>query len=88
MAALKKVKSSPQVTVKAAPAAETVRAIADGHAVQPVASPAHKLQEALEQAGYRTEGYRDRPMSNAMLVLTIVCVYALSMMMFFGSVTA
>lgn len=88
MAALKKVKTSSQTTVTTAPAAETVRAVADGLAVQPVASPAHKLQQALEQAGYRSEGYRNRPMSNTMLVLTLVCVYALSMMMFFGSITA
>lgn len=90
MAALKKLKPSSQETVSTAGhAADTVRVIADDHAVQPVASPAHKLQRALEQAGYRAEGgYRDRPMSNAMLVVTLICVYALSMLMFFGSLTA
>lgn len=89
MAALKKLKSDPQEMVAIVPAAETVRAIADGRSAQPVASPAHKLQQALQQAGYRSEnGYRARPMSNVMLVLTLVCVYALSMLMFFGSLTA
>lgn len=88
MAALKKVNTSPQKAVPIAPTAETVRAVADGQAVQPVASPAHKLQQALQEAGYRSEGFRARPMSNAMLVLTLVCVYALSMLMFFGSLTA
>jgi hypothetical protein len=88
MAALNKPKSSPQKTVKASPMAEPVRAIGDGHAIEPVPSPAHTLQKALHEAGYQSEAYRERPMSNAMLVMTLICVYALSMLMFFGSITA
>lgn len=87
MAALKKQKSSPKETVTSAAATETVRAVTDGHVVKPVASPAHKLQQALQEAGYRSEGYGARQMSNAMLVLSLICVYALSMLMFFGSFT-
>lgn len=88
MAALNKLKSNPQETVTAAPVAEPVRSIAEGQVIEPVASPAHSLQKALQDAGYQPDGYRERPMSNAMLVLTLVCVYTLSMMMFFGSFTA
>lgn len=88
MAALKKMKSSTQEIATAATAPDAVRPIADGHVAKPIASPAHKLQQALEDAGYRSEGYRERPMSNAMLVLSLICVYALSMLMFFGSLAA
>jgi hypothetical protein len=88
MAALNKIKSKSQETVTAAPAAKPVRAIADGHAVEPVASPAHTLQKALHEAGYQPESYRERPMSNAMLVMTVICVYAVSMLMLYGSITA
>lgn len=87
MAALKKIKTQPQEAIVEAVATGTVRAVAEGQAIEPVASPAHDLQKALIDAGYRSEGFGHRPQSNTMLVLTLVCVYALSMMMFFGSLT-
>ena len=87
MAALKKIKIQPQEAAKTATPA-TVHAVADGQVIEPVASPAHDLQRALQDAGYRSEGFGFRPQSTAMLVLTLVCVYALSMLMLFGSLTA
>jgi len=84
MAALKKITPTP--LPEAAPAVE-VRVVTEAHAAEPIASPAHELQQVLRDAGYRTEGFRARPMSNAMLVLSLICVYALSMMMLFGSFT-
>ena len=86
MAALKKIKPQPQEVVEHA-ASSSVRAIADNQDIQPVVSPAHELQKALHEAGYRSEAYGYSPQSNVMLVLTLVCVYALSMLMFFGSLT-
>jgi hypothetical protein len=88
MAALNKLKSNPQEAAKATPKAKPVQAVADSHAIEPVPSPAHTLQQALHEAGYQSHSYRERPMSNTMLVLSLVCVYALSMLMFFGSITA
>lgn len=87
MAALKKIKTQPQEAAKTAMPG-IVHAVADGQVIEPVASPAHDLQKALVDAGYRPEGFSYRSQSNAMLVLTLVCVYALSMMMLFGSLTA
>jgi hypothetical protein len=63
-----------------------LRAASDDH--EPIASPAHDLQRALHDAGYHSEPFRPRQMSNAMLVLTLICVYALSMLMLLGSVGA
>lgn len=88
MAALKKIKTQPQETTVEPVATGTVRAVAEGQAIAPVSSPAHDLQKALHEAGYRSEGFGRTSQSNTMLVLTVVCVYALSMLMFFGSLTA
>ena len=65
--------------VKAAAASGALQPASDDH--EPVASPAHNLQRALHEAGYRSEPFRPRQISNAMLFLTVVCVYALSMLM-------
>ena len=67
-------------------AAVVVRPASDD--LDPVASPAHDLQRALHAAGYRSEALRSRPMSNAMLVLTLVCVYALSALMLLNPFSA
>jgi hypothetical protein len=88
MSALKKVRPNSQTSVNASAAADPVRAVVDGHGADPVASPAHQLQQVLHDAGYRSEGFRERPMSNAMLVLSVICVYALAMLMMLGSLTA
>lgn len=88
MAALKKSKIVLESKPEAAVAADTIRVVAQDHALEPIASPAHELQQALRDAGYRSEAFQDRPMSNAMLVLTLVCVYALAMMMLLGSISA
>lgn len=88
MAAVKKSKVALKVSAKAAAAPESIRAVAEDHSLEPVASPAHDLQRALHDAGFHYEGFRERPMSNAMLVLTLICVYALAMMMMLGSFTA
>lgn len=55
---------------------------------RPVASPAHDLQRALLDAGYRAEPFRHRPMSNAMLFLTALCVYTLTMLMLLSGLGA
>jgi hypothetical protein len=68
--------------------AESLRAVAEDHGLTPVTSPAHELQQALHDAGYRSQAFQQPPMSNAMLVLTLICVYALAMMMLLGSFSA
>jgi len=78
MATLRK-KSVRNSTAPVATAAVALRPVSDDH--EPIASPAHDLQRTLHDAGYRSEPFRPRPMSNAMLFLTVVCVYALSMLM-------
>ena len=67
-------------------ASVALRPVSDEH--EPVASPAHDLQRVLHEAGYHSEPFRPRQMSNAMLGLTVVCVYALSMLMLMGSLAA
>ncbi len=86
MASLRKINSTQRVLKETPVAAGTVRVAADDH--DPVASPAHDLQRVLHEAGYQAEAFRPRSMSNAMLVLSVVCVYALSMLMMFGGLTA
>ena len=88
MAALKKIKIQPQDAAVEPAGTGAIRAISEGQVIEPVSSPAHDLQKALHRAGYRPEIFGHRPQSNTMLVLTLVCVYALSMLMFFGSLTA
>ncbi len=88
MSALKKTRPIPQVPIEAPVSTDTVCAIVDGHGIEPVASPAHELQQVLHDAGYRSEAFREQSMSNAMLVLTLICVYALAMMMLLGSISA
>ena len=63
-----------------------LRTASDEH--EPIASPAHDLQRALHDAGYHSEPFRPRQMSNAMLVLTLICVYAISMLMLLGGLGA
>lgn len=87
MAAVKKSKVVRDTPAEAGMTPELVRAVAEDHGLEPVASPAHKLQKALHDAGFHSEGFRDRPMSNAMLVLSLICVYALAMMMMLGTFT-
>lgn len=88
MAALKKSKITLDSKAEAVASADLIRAVAEDHALEPVASPAHDLQQALHNAGYRSEAFHERPMSNVMLVLSLVCVYALAMMMLLGSISA
>lgn len=85
MTALKKTQSTRRPAAKKA--APEVRAVVAGLKIEPVASPAHDLQKALHEAGYYSEATQGRSLSNGMLVLTLVCVYALSMLMLFGSMT-
>jgi hypothetical protein len=87
MATAKKLKI-PSVPAPSAARAESLRAVAEDHGLTPVTSPAHELQQALHDAGYRSQAFQQRPMSNAMLVLTLICVYALAMMMLLGSFSA
>lgn len=87
MAAVKKSKVVREVSSKVEAAPELVRVVAEDHGLDPVASPAHKLQKALRDAGFHSEGFRDRPMSNMMLVLSLICVYALAMLMMLGTFT-
>jgi hypothetical protein len=88
MAALKKSQVAFDSSAKAKTSPESIRVVAEDHDIEPTVSPAHQLQQALHNAGYRSENFRERPMSNAMLVLTLVCVYALAMMMMLGTFTA
>lgn len=87
MATAKKLKT--QYAPAPSPArAESLRAVVEDHGLTPVASPAHELQQALHDAGYRSQAFQQCPMSNTMLVLTLICVYALAMMMLLGSFSA
>jgi hypothetical protein len=86
MTALKKTQPARSSAPKKA--APEVRAVVDGLKVEPVASPAHDLQKALHEAGYYSEATPERSLSNGMMVLSLVCVYAISMLMLFGSMTA
>ncbi|MGE0773650.1 MAG: hypothetical protein AB7L36_01210 [Sphingomonadaceae bacterium] len=88
MAALKKNVEHARRPAVARKATAEVRAVADGLDVKPVASPAHELQKALHEAGYRSDAFQARPLSNGMLVLTLICVYVMSMLMLFGSMAA
>ena len=87
MATAKKLKTQSAPVLSSA-RAESLRAVAEDHGLAPVASPAHELQQALHDAGFRSQTFQQRPMSNAMLVLTLICVYALAMMMLLGSFSA
>ncbi|MGE3746354.1 MAG: hypothetical protein AB7G25_11720 [Sphingomonadaceae bacterium] len=88
MAALKKNVEHARRPAVARKATGDVRAVADRLDVKPVASPAHELQKALHDAGYRSNAFQARPLSNGMLVLTLICVYVMSMLMLFGSMAA
>lgn len=85
MAALKKPEILAESDANTVASATSIRVVSEDHALEPVVSPTHELQQALRSAGYHSEGFRERPMSNAMFILTLVCVYALAMMMMMGS---
>lgn len=69
-------------------AAIPLHGIGDAHAFEPVQSPAHRLREALHNAGFRTAPLQARLWSNIMVVLTMICIYVLSAMMLATGVTA
>lgn len=55
----------------------------------PVASPALALQSALRDAGFETIGTRNqRRLGRMMLALTMLCVYAIAMLMMTGPLSA
>ena len=71
-----------------APADARIREVAPDHDHPPVASPARELQEALHQSSFHSQEDRGRTRSNAMLLLTLVCVYAMAMLMMLGTLSA
>lgn len=63
--------------------------IGDPAAHAPVASPALALQSALRDAGFETDGARhNRRLNRLMLGLSLICAYALGVLMLTGQVTA
>lgn len=63
--------------------------IGDPAAHAPVASPALALQSALREAGFETTVARhNRRLHRLMLGLSLICAYALGMLMLTGQVTA
>jgi|GEM_PF-956321 len=88
MPALKKTNSSYQETPQAPVVTPAIREIAEGDDVAPVESPVLELQQALQEAQFHSDKRHSRTMSNTMLVLSLICAYALAMMMMVGSLTA
>ncbi len=88
MPALKKTKPVAEMQVKTVSPTDSIRPVGEAHGRDPIASPARKLQQALHDAGYRSDAFQERPMSNVMLVLSVICVYALAMMMTMGAISA